>query len=84
MKRFKLKVLCRGCSGEIIVEFDARPHFDPVILPYDCPHCNSELGVHVKRGMFASKLNTKVTMISHTQKLLDILKKRRDDAKNYA
>lgn len=84
MKQYTVNVLCRGCNGQIAVKFDARPSFESFPIPLQCPHCDSQISVLVKRGMFKRQLLTKVRLISHTKKLLDLLEEGLSNAESHA
>ena len=73
MKRYRTKILCRGCKGEQDMSFDARSKFEPIRSEIECTLCGSTLEVWVKQGMLKRQLLTKCNLLKHTQKLLDIL-----------
>lgn len=82
MKEYTIAVECKGCQEKHTVKFTARPHFDPLYLPLECKHCLSELGICVKRGFFNRQVQAKVSLLKHTEKLLDIIKERRSSAQD--
>lgn len=82
MKRYTIKELCKGCGTEMIISFDAKPAFDPFSVDMTCPECKSELAIHVKRGMFKRQIYTKVSMVAHTDQLLQLLKEREHANRN--
>lgn len=76
MKKYEMKANCRGCRGELNIQFKAPLFFDPLTIAAKCHACGSSLAVHVKRGQLFKQVSTRVQMIKHTQKILDLLKER--------
>lgn len=84
MKIATTRVNCRGCNTGTIIEFEAPGFFKPAVVPFKCSKCGSKLAAHIKRRLLQNKIDIKVVMVAHTQTLLNILNRRRLNAKGNA
>lgn len=75
MKRYTVKVLCKGCQNEITLGFIAPKAFCDRAFDATCSKCLSQLKIEIRQGQMKKQLMTRVQMVKHTDKLLKILKR---------
>lgn len=84
MKLLSTRVNCRGCQSGETVQFQSPRLFGSRYVPFTCKKCGSKCVAEIKREWLKNKINVRIKMITHTQTLLNILKKRRSHAKNHS
>lgn len=76
MKRYTVKVECKGCKNEILVGFIVPKAWCDRNFESTCSACESEIRIEVKQGAMKRNILTRVQMLKHSEKLLTLLKER--------
>ena len=78
MKRYTIQVLCKGCQHPIHLGFVAPKAFCERSFEAICDECESEIRIEIKQGDMKKQLLARCQMVKHTDKLLKLLKERRE------